>query len=244
MQELLSNEYEKLKSDNLSITGKVNILNNIIQFKLNEIKFQNFNHNLSIDVKYYFNSLIELAEMGPNNYDTISLDRIDELLQKINYNDRIIYLNYFIRLLEKGSFKNELKEFQKIKNQEIVKNSIKNFLNINSIWKLFIYFPLINIYSLFLTLFIILVIINLILLPAPFEFMEILNYDLSYLELSDNFFLNHSINITSALIGANPNFKITPLDITSIILLVIGKLFIYIYVISLVLGKLTDLIKR
>ena len=244
MKEILELEYDKLDKLSITPTGKVNLLNNIIQFKLHETEFTNFKNDLSIDIKRYLNSLVDLAENGPRKYDIINENKINELLENVEYNDKINYINYLIRILEKSSFKDDIKKFQKLRYKTILKNSIDNHWSLKSICNIIIYFPLLNIYTLTTTLLFIVLIANLILLPAPFKFMEFLNYKIEFINLSENYFLNHFTNVTSALIGVNNGFKITPLNIGSMILLVVGKIFIFAYVVSLIFNKLTDLIKR
>ena len=117
-------------------------------------------------------------------------------------------------------------------------------LDFQSVLNILIYFPLYNIYTLSISLLIITLIANLILLPAPFDVLAFLNYKIEYLTISDNKVYNHFINITSGLIGVNGRFSITPLDSKSMIILILGKIFIFSYVVTLIFNKLTDLIKR
>jgi hypothetical protein len=237
MKEILKKEYFKLEKNDITPTGKVNLLNNIVQFKLNEIEYQKFNNDLSIDIKRYLNSLVDLAENGARKYDIINDDKI-MFLNDVDFSDKIKYINYFIRILEKSAFKDDIEELQKIK------HSWSNFWSCQSVLNILIYFPLYNIYTLSISLLIITLIANLILLPAPFDVLAFLNYKIEYLTISDNKVYNHFINITSGLIGVNGRFSITPLDSKSMIILILGKIFIFSYVVTLIFNKLTDLIKR
>jgi hypothetical protein len=243
MKEILKKEYFKLEKNDITPTGKVNLLNNIVQFKLNEIEYQKFNNDLSIDIKRYLNSLVDLAENGARKYDIINDDKI-MFLNDVDFSDKIKYINYFIRILEKSAFKDDIEELQKIKYKSILKHSWSNFWSFQSVLNILIYFPLYNIYTLSISLLIITLIANLILLPAPFDVLAFLNYKIEYLTISDNKVYNHFINITSGLIGVNGRFSITPLDSKSMIILILGKIFIFSYVVTLIFNKLTDLIKR
>jgi hypothetical protein len=243
MKEILKKEYFKLEKNDITPTGKVNLLNNIVQFKLNEIEYQKFNNDLSIDIKRYLNSLVDLAENGARKYDIINDDKI-MFLNDVDFSDKIKYINYFIRILEKSAFKDDIEELQKIKYKSILKHSWSNFWSCQSVLNILIYFPLYNIYTLSISLLIITLIANLILLPAPFDVLAFLNYKIEYLTISDNKVYNHFINITSGLIGVNGRFSITPLDSKSMIILILGKIFIFSYVVTLIFNKLTDLIKR
>ncbi|WP_233900501.1 hypothetical protein [Tenacibaculum piscium] len=243
MEEIIKNEYSKLLCENITPTGKVNLLNNIVQFKLNEIQYQKFHNDLSIDIKRYLNSLIELAENGARNYDIINEDKL-MFLNEVSFSDKKLYIDYFIRILEKSAFKEDITTLQKIKYESILKYSWQNFWSLKSIFNILIYFPLYNIYTLFITLSLITLAANIILLPAPFTFMSFLCYKIDYLTISDNYYYNHVLNITSALIGVNNKFSIIALDSKSMIVLILGKIFIFFYVVTLIFNKLTDLIKR
>jgi hypothetical protein len=243
MKEILKKEYSKLEKNDITPTGKVNLLNNIVQFKLNEIEHQNFINDLSIDIKRYLNSLVELAENGARKYDIINDDKII-FLNDVSFSDKIKYLDYFIRILDKSAFQEDIKILQQIKYKSILKYSWCNFWNFKSVLNIFIYFPLYSIYTLSISLLLITVAANLILLPAPFDFMAFLDYKIEYLNISDNKVFNHFINVTSGLIGVNGKFSITPLDSKSMVSLILGKIFVFSYVVTLIFNKLTDLIKR
>ncbi|MCD8440902.1 hypothetical protein [Tenacibaculum finnmarkense] len=243
MEEILKKEYSKLLCENITPTGKVNLLNNIVQFKLNETEYKKFHNDLSIDIKRYLNSLIELAENGARNYDIINEDKL-MFLNEVSFSDKIIYIDYFIRILEKSAFKEDIKTLQKIKYESILKQSWQNIWSFKSILNILIYFPLYNIYTLLVSLILITLITNLILLPAPFNFMSLLCFKIDYLTISSNYNYNHFLNVTSSLIGVNNKFSITPLDSKSMIILIFGKIFVFFYVVTLIFNKLTDLIKR
>lgn len=244
MVELLDKEYLKLENSELSPSGLVNLHNNIIQLKINENDLKNHKNHISVDVKNYMNAVINLAEKGAANYDVIKIDNLNELLSMFDNNQKINFLNYFIRLLEKSSFKELIPKFQRLRNESIINNCKINLFSYKSLKKCLIYLPILSIRNLICTLILICVITNLICLEAPFEFMGILDLNIKYLNLSDAFLINHFLNVSSYLVGINSSFQIEPLNAFSMIMMILGKIFIYVYVSTLVLTKLTDLIKR
>ena len=244
MKKLLEEEYKKLLSAELTPNGKVNILNNIVQFKISETEFVDCKNDLSIDIKRYLDALIELAEKGARNYDIINENQLRELLNNFSHQEKIAYLDYFIRILEKSAFKDDIKKLQKLKYITIVKYNLKTIWKPTSVFKILIHFPLYNIITLSVTLIIIGLIANIVLLPAPLKIMQIINVRLELLPISNNIVVNHFINVSANLIGVNSEFKIIPLDTKSMIVLMLGKIFMFSYVATLIFNKLTDLIKR
>lgn len=244
MKEILEKEYEKLNKLEVSPRGKVNILNNIIQFKLNENDCLNYKNDLSIDIKRYLNSLVNLAENGARNYDIINENMIEELLNNFNYEEKIKYLDYLIRVLEKSAFKEDIKKFQKLRYTTIINQSKADVWNVNSLFNLVIYYPLVSVKTLIITLLIVTFLANVILLPAPYEFMGLMDFKITYLHLSEQELINHVLNVTSSLLGVNSSFSVIPQDEKSMLFLILGKIFLFSYVISLVFNKLTELIKR
>lgn len=51
MIKFLEDEYKKLENSDSTFTGKSNILNNIVQLKLNETELNNHKNHISIDIK-------------------------------------------------------------------------------------------------------------------------------------------------------------------------------------------------
>lgn len=244
MEDFLRNEYEKLNSTALTVTGKCNILNNIVQLKFQEPELVNYKNDISVDIKKYLISIIDVAELGAKNYDTIKDEKIAELVHNLNKTDKVIYIDYWIRQLQKSSFDDEVKKFQKLKTKILIGNAVNDVWHLKSWLQLFAYIPIYNVCTLIITLIIIAFVSCVVLLPAPNDFMGIFNYNIEYTQFSDNFYINHFTNIISSLVGVNSDFKIESRDFLSQFALIVAKVFIFIYVITVLLNKLSDLIKR
>lgn len=244
MINLLNEEYNKLETLNITTTGKSNILNNIIEIKLNESQLINHKNHISVDIKKYLISIIDVAEVGPIRYDEIRERKIKELINRLENNDKIYYLNFLIRQLQKSSFENEIKTFQKLRIKTILTNSLSDIFKFKSIIQIFIYFPMYNLLTLSTTLFIIAIISCLIILPSPIDFMEVFHFKIEYLRFCENKIFNHFINVFSSLIGVNEDFKIKPQNAFSAISLMIGKIFMFSYVIIFIFNKFSDYLKR
>ncbi|GGA78624.1 hypothetical protein GCM10008015_19180 [Flavobacterium palustre] len=244
MIKLLEEEYKKLENKDFTYTGKSNVLNNIVQIKLSETELYNYKNHISVDIKKYLISIIEVAELGPIKYDEIRERKIIELLNKLENKEKLYYLNFLIRQLQKSSFEDEIKTFQKIRIKTILENSKNDFMNFRSILNVLVYFPLYSLFTLFITLFTVALISGLILMPAQLSWMSLFDFKLTYLGVCNNYFFNHFINVFSSLLGVNEDFKIRPNDEFSMIALMIGKIFLFLYVLVFIFNKLSDYLKR
>lgn len=246
MRTLIEEEYKKLSSGALSVSGTCNVINNIIQIKLQEPTLRNINQDLSVDIKLYINSLINQAELGRIGYDSIEVKKIKEILIDLSPKENLSLINYFIRQLQKSSFDNEMRGFQKLRIKIIIKKySGKNeFYKPASIWNLCMFFPQYNILTLFITLLFLSLIVTLLLLPAPFKFMEVLNFDINYQKLNPNFFINHTLNILGAFVGIETDFKIVPKNSLSMLVFILTKIFAFLFIANYLFTKLSEFLKR
>ena len=244
MNDFLDEEYEKLKNNKLSPIGRRSILNNIVQIKLKEKQCSNFNNDISIDIKKLINSIIDVAENASQRYDGIDKNAIVKLTSNFSYKVQISYLDYTIRQLQKSSFTNEIKLFQQIRIEIILKYEIKKIYKPKSFAKLAFYAPLYNVWTLLATIISIGILGALISLPAPCDFMRWYTFELTYLKVVDNFTLNHFINVISSMVGINDEFKIKTNDGFTLAVFIFVKCFVFIYVSSMLFSKLTDYLKR
>lgn len=246
MRILIEEEYAKLNNSQLTISGKCNIVNNIIQLKLSEPSLREINRDLSIDIKMYLNSLIEQAEFARIGYDSIEVKKVNEILSGLDLKERLIFIDYFIRQLQKCSFETEIVNFQKLKTRTILKQAISksNFYKPLNIWLVCIYFPLYNIWSLFLTFIIICFLLAVVLLPAPYEIMECLNVEMNYQIISSNKIFNHFLNVFGLLATLQTDFKIVPKNSLTMILFIATKILAFLYVANFLFNKLGEYLKR
>lgn len=246
MRILIEEEYAKLYSDSLSSSGRCNIINNIIQIKLSEPTLSEIGQDLSIDIKKYLNALIEQAESARIGYDSIEVKKVNEILASLNFRERLIFIDYFIRQLRKCSFENEIVNFQKLKTITILKQAIaeNNFYKPSGIWLICIYFPLYNIWSLFFTFIIICFLIAIVLFPAPTELMAWLNIDIKYQQISSNYIVNHFLNVFGSLAGVQIDFKLIPKNSFTMLIFLISKILAFIYVANYLVNKLGEYLKR
>lgn len=244
MTELLDEEYQKLVDNQISATKRLGYQNNIIQIKIENSDLKSHNHDVSIDIKNYINISIEVGEEGSHKYDAIKAEKFEEFISSFPLQEKLYYIDYFLRQLQKSEFRDEVRSFQKLKSKLIILDSLRKFYYPKSFIKFMINFPLYNVLSLLFTLLLVGLITATISLPAPLPLMSWLDFDITYIDFSENKTLNHFLNILGGLSGMNDDIKVKPNDEFTFILFFIGKVFMFIYVTSLVLNKLTELIKR
>lgn len=246
MESLISEEYEKIANNALTSSGKCNIISNIVQIKLSEPSLTNIKQDLSIDIKDYLNSLIEKAESASIGYDSINVHKVNETLSQLPFDRKIFFINYLIRQLQKSAFEHEIRHFQKLKTSTILWNlfSKNEFYKPKTWWLISLYFPVYNIVTFCFTFIIISILIAIVLLPSPYSFMGWLHFDITYQQLSNNFFLNHLLNIFSSLVGIESEFKIQSKDLFSASIHVIGRIITFIYVVNYLFNKLSEYLKN
>lgn len=245
MEDLIKLEYKKIADNKHSSSGKCNILNNIIQVKLSHPLLRNLNQDISIDIKAYFNALIEKAESASIGYDSIEVRKVNEILIELTLSERIFFIDYLIRQLQKSSFENEIKGFQKLKTSTILFSllSKENFYKPKSWGLFFLYFPMYNMATLCFTFIMIGFFITIVLLPSPFSFMGVLSYELTYQHINADFFVNHLLNVFSSFVGIESDFKVVPKDTFSAVVYILGRILAFIYVVNYLFNKLSEYLK-
>lgn len=246
MKTLIETEYLKLNSKEFSASGVCNILNNIIQIKLNEPSLRNFGQNISADLKQYLNALINQSESSSFGYDSIEVKKIKEILLEFTLSESLQYLDFFIRQLQKNSFEAEIRCFQKFKYWLILKHSFKknNLYKPRYLLNICLYLPQYSFFSLLLTLFIIASFVAIVLMPAPIEFMGIFDFQIKYQSLSSNFVLNHLMNLFGYFVGLETEFEIVPLNVFSMGAIILSKIFSFLFIANYLFSKLGDFLKR
>lgn len=244
--QMLAEEYVKLNNLNITSSGKCNVLNNIIQIKLQENKFIDFKQSITIDVKQFLNEIIIKAETSQVGYDNIDINSIHGVINNFSFKEKIIFTDYFIRQLKKSSFENEAKNFQRLKNKIIIKEIISPSANfkLENIYLFILYFPLYNLFTCLITFLIIALFAALILLPAPYEFMGWLRFEISYHNFSSSFLTNHILNIFGALVGVETDFKIMPKDGFTIFFFILSKIVAFIYIVNYLFNKIGEYLNR
>lgn len=243
IKRILDEEYNKL-GENYSDRVKFDVLNNIIQIKKANTEYKDYQRSLYQDFKKFIHFNIKLADSADYRYDNLKIESFENLAKKLYKNKQVNLIDFYIRKLERSSFRREIKKLQSLRYKTIVSTSIREMYKPLALSRIIFYAPLINIYSLIISFLIIAFFSILATLKAPIQDIAIFNFHIIYEDISNYYFLNHAINILTNLVGLSSKFKIVGKDLFSQITLICGKIFSVIFITSILFNKLTDFLRR
>lgn len=242
---MLSNQFDQRLTDRLtdleervSITSdpreRLHLINCIIQLKL--ILHQNSPEHIYKDLKKWIKAYCETTEVDRYGYDQIDIDIVLRRISPLPTEQKISFLKYSGRELMKI---HDLENYQAIENL-INRNEFKHLkekLSLINFLKIILIYPTLNIKSLLFSFIIIFIGCNLLLLPSPSEWME--TFEFSKNNYSDNFLLNHIINVLCVLFDLNPETYVKPTKPIGVILGVFFKSIFLLLVINYLFKLLT-----
>lgn len=236
---IITEEYLKLRDD-FSNLAKLSIISNIIQIKRENSFLISHTNSLYKDIKLYIKLSIEITDSADYLYDELKIEFFLEVIEGLKEREQIEILRYYLRKLEQSSFYDEKKILQKKYYEIDVLKSLKTIYNPKDFIKVILYSPLINSYFFSSSFALLIIIAILIPLNAPITFFAWFNFEVSYSEYSNSFFLNHILNIVTSLIGINSEFYIVGKNTFSQVSLILGKVFFLVFISSVLVNKLND----
>lgn len=210
------------------------ILYNLIQAKV-EFKMQDYKRSLYLDAKKFVEAYIKAAEMQDYGYDEVLLEKIKDVIKHLEPKQRVSVLHAARRMMFTRGYEvdNILNE---IRNQEAIiawKGNFRQKLYSICLWMSIRWRALLISYLVYMVL------LNVVLLPAPFKWMEL--FVVEYKQYDDFFLWNHVINILALMTGNDAlSPQITPIGFTGMIVYVIGVVLFYLIIGNFVLRKLED----
>jgi len=217
----------------------------IIQIKISEPHLHSVCQNLSLDIKHLANSILDVAENASQKYDNLKYTQFIDVLKGFRIEDQIEFIEYILRLFRKSSFENDIQKFQSELVRLKITKSKKQLLkgNLLEMFKIAYLFPQKGVLQLFSTILFLPFIYIIILLPTPFNW-TLLNFKIQYQNISNNYLINHFLNVIGDLCGVNENFEVIPLNSLTMSLFILGKLLFLIVFINLTIVKLTEYFNR
>ena len=229
LTDIVSEEEKKLNASK-DANEKVNILYNLIV-----CKHKSLNQSIYIDIKHFINSYIEAAKKNDFGYDSFCIPKVLKVIDFLDCNKRIALLNYLLSTLSREFPEIDVdwvhNSISKAKIDEIITEK-----NYKQFPKAFLLYSSLKIHTLLITLFLFFVLIFVILLPAPFSFMEL--FKLEYSDYSSNFILNHLFNVMMLFSGIDDS--ITALNGVGVILYVIAKISFVLLIVNFVYKRISD----
>jgi hypothetical protein len=232
IEDLITNEENKLKND-LAPNEAINILYNLISLK-NRIHKTKDNYK---DIKSFINYYIDVIKFSDYGYDVINYEKIEKLINLLEYKEQISVLQYAISVT-KRELPEHNKEWFVEKKHKCEIDHIWSQKTINLFPKAFFLYSGLNISRLLLTLLLFFLLTCLILLPSPKFFFPFFN--ITYDNYSESFIINHFLNIFSLFADIDNDFKIKPINWFGLISLVLGKISFIILIVNFFYRKITD----
>ncbi len=230
--DLITSEENKLHT-NISCTHKINIIFNLIDLK-NENGHTSDNYKLS---KCFITNYIESIKIEDYGYDNFNFLKIEKILGYLNPSERFSFLQYCSSVMAKELPDHNREWFIEQKNKSEFKCILceRNFRKYPKAF--FLYFGM-NLWRLSLILFIFYLIVYFFLLPAPYNSWSI--FEITYENYSNNFYINHFLNILSLFSDLNNNFIISPEKPIGLFLIVISKISFIVLLVNFIYRRFTD----
>lgn len=232
LNHLLVKEESRYRGANTSIE-KIGILYNLILLR-NHIKDTSKNYR---EIKQFIEVYIEVIKTENYGYDEINQSKIKQLIQLLPLKERLSALQYAIIVMTR-----ELPEYDKTWIIDEKKSTEINYIfkekRYNLFVKGFFLFVGMNFIRVFFVLFCFIMLVNIILLPAPYECFSV--FILKYEYYSELFILNHFLNVLSLICDIDNDFTITPTNWVGILLIILGKIFFVLIFVNFLYLKITE----
>jgi|GEM_PF-1823541 len=237
--EIVRKEQERLKMST-NPNEEVNILNNLIVIKHNnpQIILEN---TIYVCIKMLINKYVELIKINDFGYDLFCYSKLFKVISFLNYSEQLSILNYLFSVLDK--------EFPQIEKECLIR-----FIKVVKIDKIFsekeyknfpqalLLYSSLDIKTLVISLFLFILLVIIILLPACFESMEI--FKIKYESYSDNFVINHVLNVLTLFGDIKNGFVVTSSNIFGVILQLFGKITFILLIVNFIYKKISDKISN
>jgi hypothetical protein len=220
---------------------KMERINNIIQLKIIIISDSNLSDlDLFIDVKRFLKDYTLSIEEGKHGYDKINFNSIYSYINHFKEEEQLSLIKYFMRILYLNGFEKEHIIVEDFKKNLEIKYYLKNRPYLHLI-KIFYLLTTYSLWSISITIIIIILIVSILILPSPNWITPIFNIKTA--QLCSNNYFNNLFNFVGSILKVNNSFELEPRNILGITVLILGKLFIIIFVINILIKEFTNKIK-
>lgn len=212
---------------------KIGILFNLITLKNDKgITVSNY-----LDIKELVHLYFETIKCNSFGYDEMNHQKLNNLFLLLTPNERLSLIQYTLSMYSK-----ELPEHNK---DWLLAAKYMAEIDLIILNKSYARYPkIILLYSstgfgrLFLLLTLLVILLTVILLPAPFVSWRL--FSLDYYTYTDIFLWNHLLNVLSYLSGLDAHFEVTPLNPSGLILFMCLRLLIAVVIVNFIYTKILD----
>ena len=236
IKEILIEEYGKLGSA-ISESEKSNILFNIVKLKTKSDQVD----NLYQDIKKFIDAYIESIKLADYGYDNFNYKKIEQLIECLPFNQQISILQYIISVTSREFPEHDRTWFVTRKHKSEIDQIIENRDYLLYPKTVFLFLGQ-SITRLIVGLGLLFLLTSVLLLPSPIEGMAI--FDVTYENYSQNAFLNHLMNVLTLFADIENNFKIEPINLTGLLLLILGKTVFITFIVNFLYFKISDKISQ
>lgn len=211
-----------------------NIYFNIIDAKT-QLGLTDYRQSLYIDVKKYIQAYITAADSLDYGYDELRIDKIFIPLEHLEHKQQLALLSQVRRMFYTRGYDQDV-IYDKINTVDMtVSWKDGNYKKVVRLWLSASLYRLLAVYLGYITL------IGLVLLPAPFKFMEL--FSITFKSYSDVEIINHIANTIAFVIG---NDDVSPtiesMSTIGIIMYSLGQILFYVLFANFILKKIEDYI--
>lgn len=209
-----------------------NIYYNIIDAKT-QFGLPDYHQSLYLDVKKYLHAYITAADSLDYGYDELRIDKIVTVIEHLEPKRQLALLSQVRRMFYVRGYKQDVIYDRINRVDMIVSWQDRNYKRFLRLWLSASFYRLLLVYLCYIVL------IGLILLPAPFKIMEL--FSVKFKSYSDITIINHIAN-TIAFITGNDKLSpsVEPVSSNGIILYAMGLVLFYLLFTNFILRKIED----
>ncbi|SHJ20918.1 hypothetical protein [Flavobacterium terrae] len=236
---ILNSAYQQINTDGNTIDS--NVYFTIIQIKKDNPSLGNYEQSIYKDIKLFITAYLESTHQEDFGYDFIDLDKLHYAIDAEQTNRARYQLCYFCARALKSSNHEELAESilkRAKKFQILIEFEKKGFLNY---WKALLILSAYNFFTIFLTIIFLSLFTLILVQDAPIEWFELFSFE--YEQFSPNKLFNAFLNIWAKPFGLAENFKVIPLNVRGIIILILLKILYIVFIVNYLLEKTKEVIK-
>jgi len=234
--ELIQKDIDNLKTQEFNYQ-RLGIIFNLIELRHKSAEALH-KRDLFLDIKkmiFYYVGAVDESYYG---YYELNEENSRYILEKIGYlniEQQINVVELLQRKLKLAGFADEAEDFDKHISSLKLKALLKK-LSFRNLLKCISLFSTKNVFTLIMAIVIVYVFYSIILLPAPFKWMEFFKID--YVSYASNFILNHFLNTIFSFSQIDSDFSLTPKNFAGVILLIFIKVTILILLFNFLITEL------
>ena len=233
-KQIIESQYNQLKAYQYKANSQ--ILYNLIQVK-SQLRLPNYKRSLYLDAKKFVEAYIKSADNQDYGYDEILISKLLSSISTLEDKQQLSILYCARRLMGMRGYDTDslLCEIRKIERVVAWKGNWYQKIYAICLWLSARWWALIVSYVIYV------IILALVLLPAPFEWMQM--FEIEFRQLDSNSAINHIMN-TLGLVSGNEDMTppICPIGIRGMAVYLIGKLLFFLIIANFVYRKLEEYI--